>query len=111
MRVERVTPILRVDDARAVAQWYAQLGFEVEWEHRFEPDLPLFVSIRAGEVRLFLSEHAGDARPDTLVYLHVDDVDAAAAALGAEAKDMPWGMREVAVTDPAGNRLRLGREI
>ena len=111
MRVDRVTPILCVDDAMAVARWYASLGFEVAFTHQFEPGLPLFVTLRAGDSFLFLSEHDGDATPDTLVYLHVDDVDAAAAAVGVEAKDMPWGMREAWITDPAGNRLRLGDEL
>lgn len=109
--IQRVTPILRADDAAATARWYERLGFEVEWEHRFEPGFPLFVSIRTGEQRLFLSEHGGDAVRGTLVYLHVDDVDAVARALGVEAEDMPWGMREVGVTDPSGNRLRLGSPI
>jgi uncharacterized glyoxalase superfamily protein PhnB len=25
--------------------------------------------------------------------------------------DQPWGMREFALTDPSGNRLRIGRPI
>jgi predicted enzyme related to lactoylglutathione lyase len=59
-------------------------------------------------VRMHLSEHSGDARPGTLVYLYVDDVDAAAAAVGATAiDDMPWG-RDFEVTDPDGNRIRIG---
>ena len=58
--------------------------------------------------RLHLSEHTGDARPGTLVYIHVDDVDAAARAVGVtEIDDMPWG-RDFEVADPDGNRLRIG---
>jgi len=41
------------------------------------------------------------------VYLYVDDVDVAAAALGVTAIDeMPWG-RDFEVADPDGNRLRI----
>ena len=64
------------------------------------------MALRAGERWLFLSEHTGDASPDTLIYLHVEDVDGVADAFGTEAADMPWGMREVHLTDPAGNRVR-----
>src|SRR5690606_26484004 len=102
---EQAVPILRVADAGAAAAWYARLGFAEEWVHRFEPGFPAFVSVARGEVRLFLSEHTGDARPDTLVHLWVRDVDAVAAEFGAPVEEMPWG-RQVDLRDPDGNRLR-----
>ena len=108
-----VIPILRVSDARAGAAFYAHLGFRLEWEHQFEPGFPLFVSIATADgARIFLSEHLGDARPDTLLYLWVDDVDDVYATLGKAAiaasppEDQPWG-RELTVRDPDGNRLRI----
>ncbi len=106
-RITRITPILHAEDAEESARWYGQLGFEVEFTHRFEPGLPRFDTLRSGDARIFLSEH-GDAPRNGLVYLHVDDVDAVAASLGVNAEDMPWAMREVRVTDPAGNELRIG---
>ena len=58
--------------------WFTRLGYTQEWEHTFEPGLPVFTSIaRNGAARLFLSEHTGDASPDTLLHLRVDDIDAA----------------------------------
>ena len=105
---ESLVPIMRVADAEAAVAWYRKLGFVKEWEHRFAPGLPLYVGIARGELRMHLSEHAGDARPGTLVYLSVDDVDAAADALGVtDIDDMPWG-RDFEVADPDGNRLRIG---
>ena len=104
-----VVPVLRARDAEAGAAWYARLGFEVEWTHRFEPGLPLFVAIRRDGARLFLSEHRGDAVPGTLAYLYVDDVDTIAALFGTEAEETPWGSREMELVDPDGNRLRVGR--
>jgi catechol 2,3-dioxygenase-like lactoylglutathione lyase family enzyme len=104
---EQITPILRTDDADAAAAWYARLGFTKEWEHRFEPGLPLFVSISRGPMRIFLSEHRGDAHPDTLVYLSVEDVDAVAAEFGLQVQQAPWGP-EVELRDLDGNRLRIG---
>jgi hypothetical protein len=101
-------PILRVNDAGRAVSWYERLGFVKEWEHHFEPSLPAFVSLaRNGAARLFLSEHRGDARPDTLVYLRVSDVDTVASEFGVEIVDQPWG-REVHLTDLDGNRLRVG---
>jgi len=101
-------PFLRVRDARASAEWYSRIGFAFEWDDRFEPGLPLFVAVRRGPARLFLSEHTGDARPNTLVYLYVDDVDAIAAEFGVVPETAPWAMREVEVVDPDGNRIRIG---
>lgn len=112
--VTRVVPFLHVRDARAASTFYELLGFYLEWEHRFEPHLPLFLSIGTDDgARVFLSEHAGDARPDTLLYLYVDDVDGLYARLteaGVEVappEDAPWA-REIEVRDPDGNRLRIG---
>ena len=48
---EEVIPVLRVADAAAAVAWYRRLGFEREWEHRFAPNLPAFVSVARGSVR------------------------------------------------------------
>jgi catechol 2,3-dioxygenase-like lactoylglutathione lyase family enzyme len=80
---EETVPILRVSDASAAVQWYSRLGFEEEKTHRFEPDFPAFVSIRRGSpgtgVRIFMSEHRGDAEPYGLLYLRVADIAPVAA--------------------------------
>lgn len=66
------------------------------------------MSIVCGDARVHLSEHDGDAQPGMLVYLYVADVDAAAQAVGVdEVETVPWG-GEFEVTDPDGNRLRIG---
>ncbi|MGA5430592.1 glyoxalase superfamily protein [Streptomyces koyangensis] len=104
---EEIVPILRVADAAAAVAWYERLGFARQWEHRFAPELPAFVEVARGGVRLFLSEHEGDARPDTLIYLRVRDVEAIAAEFGVTAEDAPWA-REIELRDPDGNRLRIG---
>ncbi|MFJ9590078.1 glyoxalase superfamily protein [Streptomyces acidicola] len=104
---EEVIPILRVEDAATAVGWYERLGFAKQWEHRFEPGLPAFVEVARGRVRLFLSEHKGDARPGTLVYLRMRDVDSIASEFGVQAEVTAWA-REIELRDPAGNRLRIG---
>jgi hypothetical protein len=105
--IDESIPILRVSDAARAVAWYERVGFVKEWEHHFEPSLPAFVSlVRNNTARLFLSEHLGDAQPDTLVYLRVPDVDVVASEFGATVIDPPWG-REVHLTDLDGNRLRV----
>jgi len=102
-----MVPILRVGDGEVTAAWYRRLGFEVEGVHRFAPDMPRYVFLRRNDVRLHLSEHLGDARPNTLVYLYVDDVDTIARAFDVVVRTQPWA-REIELTDPDGNRLRIG---
>ena len=43
-----------------------------------------------------------------MLYIYVDDVDAVAADFGATAELAYYGMREIELTDPDGNRLRIG---
>jgi catechol 2,3-dioxygenase-like lactoylglutathione lyase family enzyme len=104
-----VTPILYAKDAMASAAWYQRLGFEVEFSHRFSDESPLFVGIGSGDTKIMLSEHRGDAKPDGLVYLRVDDLDEATASIGASAEVQEWGIREAHAVDPAGNRVRIAQ--
>jgi len=61
-----------------------------------------------GRARLFLSEHRGDARPDTLVGLFVNDIDAVVAEFGRPEEEPPYGC-EFELRDPDGNRLRISK--
>lgn len=103
---EQAIPILRVANAADAVTWYERLGFTKEWEHRFAPDCPAFVSIARGRARLFLSEHRGDARPDTLVGLFVADLAPVVTEFGQPADEQPYGC-EMELRDPDGNRLRI----
>ena len=100
-------PILRVADAEASAKWYARLGFDEQFRHRFEPGMPLYVGIVRDGAVLHLSEHLGDANPGGLVYLWVPDAVRLAAACGVNQSDdeTPWVFE---TTDPDGNRIRVG---
>ena len=83
--MEEAIPVLRVSDASSAVAWFARFGYVQEWEHTFEPGMPVFTSIaRSGEARLFLSEHTGDASPDALVHLRVEDIDAVALEFGVD---------------------------
>jgi len=105
---DEVVPVLYVEDASRAISWYERLGFRKEWEHQFEPGFPWFVSVaRGGRARLYLSEHKGDARPNTLIHLYVDDVDAVSRELGIPVDEDGLAGREVDAEDPDGNRLRI----
>ena len=106
MSREQAVPILRVADAQRAADWYEQLGFVLSSTHRFAEGLPAFATIERGGVTLFLSEHPGDASPDTLVYLRVENCAELAEWFAVETTENPWGP-DFEIQDPDGNRLRI----
>lgn len=104
---EEVVPVLRVADAARAVAWYERLGFHKEWEHQFEAGFPYFVSIARGGVRLYLSEHLGDAPPNSLIHLYVDDIDTVSQEFGIPVDQDGLAGRECDFEDPDGNRLRV----
>lgn len=107
-------PILRIFDVAKAREFYLDyLGFTVDFEHRFEPDAPLYMGISRGACKLNLSEHHGDACPGSSVRIPVEDIDGLHAELIARpyryyrpgVEQMPWGLREMKLVDPFGNRL------
>lgn len=109
-------PVLRVQDEARAREFYADyLGFEVEWEHRFEPGMPLYLRMRRGQAVLDLSEHHGDGTPGTVVWVPVASADALYAELSRRPyarlrpgidRDAPGGPT-IELVDPFGNVLRL----
>ena len=64
MQARAPIPILRLFDEAAARAFYVDfLGFRVDWEHRFEADLPLYMQLTLGDCVLHLSGHHGDATP------------------------------------------------
>jgi catechol 2,3-dioxygenase-like lactoylglutathione lyase family enzyme len=107
MMHEQIVPVLYVEDAARAVERYGRLGFVKEWEHQFEPGFPWFVSVARGSVRLYLSEHKDDARPDTLLHLYVANIDDVFAEFAVPVDEEGLAGRECGLVDPDGNRLRV----
>lgn len=113
-----VTPVLRVADyPRAREFWTLKLGFLVGEEGG---DPPRFGVLHRDAARLFLDAwHGPDQTPSPgwRAYFHVSDVDDLAEALRRAdctfegPANAPYGMREIVVTDPDGNRVCFGMDI
>ena len=108
------TPVFRVfDEAKAKEFYVGFLGFTVEWEHRFEDGLPLYLEVSRGGVKIHLTEHHGDCCPGAAVRIETDGLSELYEELskknyGFALPDIdktPWGTREMSVKDPFGNRL------
>lgn len=108
-----VVPILRTFPGPEASRFYFDfLGFHLDWEHRFEPGMPLYRQVSMDGVVLHLSEHHGDATPGAAVRLRVPDVmamqrrlttsDVYPLHIGITSQD--WA-DELVLPDPFGNRL------
>jgi catechol 2,3-dioxygenase-like lactoylglutathione lyase family enzyme len=113
-RFTRTFPILRIfDEARAKEFYVGFLGFKVDFEHRFEPDLPLFMEVSLGDTILHLSEHHGDGSPGAKIVIETIGLAAYQAALLAKQYgfarpglvDQPWGTTTMTVADPFFNHI------
>ena len=85
----------------------------MDWEHRFEPGLPLYMQISKDNCVLHLSEHHGDCSPGAALRIQVTELQKYHQLLIGKnyqyakptIQDMPWGSSDMAITDPFGNRL------
>jgi catechol 2,3-dioxygenase-like lactoylglutathione lyase family enzyme len=118
--VKQAIPILRIFDLARAREFYLDyLGFTVDWEHRFEPDTPVYMQVSLGGVVLHLSEHHGDACPGSTVFVRVRGLREFHAGLSAKGYrymrpgvvPTPWGSLGMEVTDPFGNRLRFDEPL
>ena len=114
MRLNNTTPILRMFDEKKAKEFYVEfLGFKIDWEHRFEEGLPLYMQVSRDACVLHLSEHHGDCCPGAAMRIETTALDQYQNELiekryknsRPQIQDMPWGSRDMAIADPFGNRL------
>lgn len=112
---DRPIPILRMFDEAKAREFYLDfLGFSVEFEHRFEAGLPLYLGISRSGLQLHLSEHHGDASPGSTVFVPMHNIELLRDELLAkrygygrpEIVQQGWG-QVLEVHDPFGNRIRF----
>ena len=116
MTITSSIPVFRVSDfPRARAFWTETLGFTLAEE---AGDPPRFGIFRKDKATVFVTAwHGPEAAPSSVwrAYFHTDDVDQLAAALDwpkiEGPTDTTYGMRELQVIDPDGNRLSLGQDL
>jgi catechol 2,3-dioxygenase-like lactoylglutathione lyase family enzyme len=113
MTLGKPIPILRsFDEAKAKEFYVGFLGFTVDFEHRFEPGLPLYMQVSRDGCVLHLSEHHGDASPGGAIRIETSELDTFQTELASKQygyarpgiDEQPWG-RDMSVKDPFGNRL------
>lgn len=118
----RAIPILPCRDLDETLAFYGGLGFALDFEER-QPLAYAIVSLGEAEIHLERVEGLAPQAARHACYLEVGNADALfahwrGAGFAAEGvprlepiADRPWGMREFALVDPNGNRLRVGHRL
>lgn len=111
-------PILRMFDVAKAKEFYIDwLGFEITFEHQFEPGTPYYIGIKKDEIELHLSEHHGDSVPGVTVFITCSELDTFYASLKPYKYYRPsvidsfYGTRLMVVQDPFGNKLSFNEYL
>lgn len=75
MQSGSITPILRIFDVDLAQSFYLEfLGFQLDWQHQFENNFPLYLQISKDDCIIHLSEHFGDASPHSVIRIYWEHI-------------------------------------
>jgi len=119
--LKQAIPVLHTTNADASEAFYCgQLGFRIDFEVPASPTQrdPCYMGVSRDGAMLHLSSHAGDGVVGGVVYFIGGDVDALHTEFVAKnvrihmaPVDQTWGVRELPVRDPDGNKVRFGAPV
>lgn len=110
-------PIFRIFDiAKAMEFYIGWLGFQKNWEHRFDEKAPIYLEIQLRDIRIHLSEHHGDCSPGARIMIeYFENITAFHEEIlsknypynrpGLEEAFWDSNIKIVEVIDPFGNRI------
>jgi uncharacterized glyoxalase superfamily protein PhnB len=114
------TPTLPVADLREAIEFYERAGFGVRVYQEDENDPGEGFAFVTYDDQSVFDLDVVEMDPATNragCYLIVQDADDWHARMAADGlpvtaiEDQPWGMREFTLTDPSGNKVRIGRSV
>lgn len=120
IEMHEAVPVLRIFSVEKAKEFYVDyLGFQVDWEHRFEDMTPVYMQVSRGNLTLHLSEHHGDCCPGSTVYVWMTGIEEFHQELGARnykyqrpgLEKTTYGSKCVTVIDPFGNKFRFNEEL
>lgn len=112
-------PTLRITDVQQAKQFYgAFLGFEVDWEHYYAEDAPVYMQVSRDELVLHLSENDRFAK-GAIVFVETTGLDALHTELAHKPgpgpppalSSTPWQTKQMELQDPFGNLLRFNESV
>ena len=116
--MQKIIPVLRILDVPKAREFYLDwLCFQVDWEHRFGENFPLYFQVSKDGIVLHLTEHYGDCLPGARIRIMVENVVAWHGQLreyryykpGVEKTE--WNTMEMCLLDPFGNHIVFAQEL
>jgi len=114
VQLKNAIPRFRIFDENRSKEFYIDfLGFSVDWEHRFEEGLPVYMQISKDDCVLHLTGHHGDCCPGGAVWIETESVEEYCKELNDKKYKhsrpgtikQEWGTTDMAIKDPFGNLL------
>lgn len=115
----KAIPILRIFDETKAKEFYQGfLGMNLDWEHRFEPETPIYMQVSRNDLILHLSEHHGDCSPGAKVFVQTVELDSLYQEITERPykynrpaiSTAPWGDRFFEVIDPFSNKILFNEQ-
>ena len=107
-------PIIRIFDENKAKEFYLWfLGMDLDWEHRFEINSPIYMQVSRDNLVFHLSEHSGDCTPGSKVFVNTNELDKLHQEIISkdykynrpEIVTASWGDRMFEVIDPFSNKV------
>jgi catechol 2,3-dioxygenase-like lactoylglutathione lyase family enzyme len=120
MNVGKTIPIFRIFDISKAKAFYLDfLGFQLDWEHKFDDVAPVYIQVSRGGFTLHLTEHHGDCCPGSSVFVwmsgltefHAEITSKGYGSLRPGIERTFYDSRCMEVIDPFGNRIRFNERI
>ncbi|MCG9514055.1 glyoxalase superfamily protein [Acinetobacter pittii] len=114
MQSGSITPILRIFDIELAQSFYLDfLGFQLDWQHQFEENFPLYLQISKDDCVIHLSEHFDDASPHSAIRIYWEHIYELHSELSQkdykfskpQIEKTDWETLELSITDPFSNRI------
>lgn len=116
-----ITPIFRIFDIEKAYLFYIKyLGFELDWKHQYEENMPLYIQISLDDAIIHLSKHHGDSSPGSAIRIKIDGeleryhtvlLEKGYSYSQPAVEKTPWGTIELTVIDPFSNRITFYEEM
>ena len=112
-------PIIRIFDEVKAKEFYLEfLGMNLDWEHRFEPDMPVYMQVSRDNLVFHLSEHSGDCSPGCKIFVNINELEKLHQEITSKGykynrpgiTTAPWGDRIFEVTDPFSNKILFNEQ-
>jgi uncharacterized glyoxalase superfamily protein PhnB len=120
MEVLRTIPLLRIFSVEKAKEFYVGfLGFQVEWEHRFDDASPVYMQVSRAGCTLHLTEHHGDCCPGSTVFVWMTGIDELHREIASKGYGYMrpgvertfYNAKCMEVIDPFGNRIRFNEDL